>query len=50
VQNIARAAHDVCGGVGAGRFLVTSVTAFEAADPFEALWLDASGREVRLSG
>jgi hypothetical protein len=45
---IAKAAHDVCGGNGVGRFLVTNVAAFEAADVFEVLWLDASGKEVRL--
>ena len=44
----AKAAHDVCGGNGVGRFLVTNVAAFEATDPFKAVWLDASGKEVRL--
>jgi hypothetical protein len=48
MQHIAKAAHEVCGGVGVGRFLVTNVAAFEAADPFDAAWLDASSKEVRL--
>lgn len=49
MHNIAKAAHDVCGGAGVGRFLVTSAAALEQADdPLEVVWLDASGKEVRL--
>ncbi len=48
VENVARAAHEVCGGVGAGRFLVTSFAALETSDALSAPWLDASGREVWL--
>jgi hypothetical protein len=49
VQNVAGAANEVCGGVGVGRFLVTSFAALEASDALDAPWLDASGREVRLT-
>jgi hypothetical protein len=48
VGNVARAAHEVCGGVGAGRFLATSFAALEAQDAFDAAWLDASGRKIRF--
>ncbi len=48
MQHIAKAAHDVCGGVGAGRFLVTNFAALETHDALEVPWLDASGKEVRL--
>lgn len=48
VANIARAAYDVCGGIGVGRFLVTSAAALEASDPLDVIWLDASGEEIRL--
>jgi hypothetical protein len=48
LRNVALAARDVCGGVGAGRFLVTSFTAHEAGDALDVPWLDASGRETRL--
>jgi len=48
MENSANAAHNVCQGNGAGRFLVTTIAAFEVADPFEAVWLDASGKEVRF--
>jgi hypothetical protein len=49
MRNIAQAAYDVCGGVGAGRFLVTNVATLEGADPLELSWLDATGAPVRLS-
>ena len=49
VHNVARAANEVCGGVGVGRFLATSFAALETHDAFTAPWLDASGREVRLT-
>jgi hypothetical protein len=49
VRNVAGTAGDVCGGVGAGRFLATSFARLEAHDAFEAPWLDACGKEVRLS-
>jgi hypothetical protein len=48
VRNVAGTARDVCGGVGAGRFLATSFAALEAHDALSAPWLDANGREVRL--
>jgi hypothetical protein len=48
VENVARAAHEVCGGVGAGRFLATSFAELEARDAFDVAWLDANGKEVRL--
>ena len=49
MQNIAKAAHDVCAGVGVGRFLVTSAAALEqASDPLDVVWLNASEEEVRL--
>ena len=48
MQHIAQAAHDVCGGVGVGRFLVTGFAVLEAGDALDVPWLDASGREVRL--
>ena len=48
VQNVARAAHDVCGGVGVGRFLVTSFAALKVSDALSVPWLDASGKEIRL--
>jgi hypothetical protein len=48
VKNLAATTGEVCDGEGSGRFLVTNFAALENADPFEALWLDASGREVRL--
>jgi hypothetical protein len=49
VKNLAATAGEVCDGQGVGRFLVTNFAALENADPFEALWLDASGNEVRLA-
>jgi len=48
MQHIAKAAHDVCGGVGVGRFLVTSFASLETSDALDAPWLDAGGGEVRL--
>ena len=48
MQHVAHAAHDVCNGVGTGRFLVTNFAALEANDALDVPWLDASGREVRL--
>lgn len=48
MEHVVQSANGVCDGVGVGRFLVTTMAAFETADPFDAAWLDASGKEVRL--
>ena len=48
MRNVAETARDVCGGVGVGRFLVTSFAALEAHDALEVPWLDAGGNEMRL--
>lgn len=48
LRNVAEAARDVCGGVGAGRFLVTNFAVLGEHGALDAPWLDASGREVRL--
>lgn len=48
VTNVAKTAGEVCGGVGVGRFLVASLSALTSDDAFAVVWLDASGREVRL--
>jgi hypothetical protein len=48
VANVAEAAGEVCGGVGVGRFLVTSFATLTNSDPFEIDWLDASGKDVPL--
>ena len=49
MKNIAHAANTVCDGTGFGRFLVTSAAALETSDPLETVWLNASGKEVRLA-
>jgi hypothetical protein len=48
IANVARTAGEVCGGVGVGRFLVTSFATLARGDVFEVPWLDAVGRAVAL--
>jgi hypothetical protein len=48
LENVARAAGNVCGGVGVGRFLATNFATLLSGDPFELPWINAVGEETRL--
>jgi hypothetical protein len=48
VANIAATARRVTGGIGDGRFLVTSFATLSGADPFAAIWRNGAGELTAL--
>jgi hypothetical protein len=48
MRHLAQTAHDVCQGVGAGRFLVSNFEALASESPLTLLWINGAGEHVRL--
>lgn len=48
VSNLSKAAMEVIGGEGPNRFLATSLEKLMTTDPFDLLWMNAAGQDVRL--
>lgn len=48
MRHLAKTAHDVCQGVGAGRFLVTNFETLSSESPLTLFWINGAGERVRL--